>query len=100
MSFGPMSRNFKSRIPFAGTYDARWLEERVPYFPEDFDYRYFQCAAVDQQMPFPVGGEDVLLENLTPDGVRRFQIPGKEMPVLVSPHDGQRSSAMQSLIPY
>lgn len=88
MSFGPMGRNFRVRVPYAGTYDAKWAEERMPFFPADFDYRYFQCAPPDQQMPYPTGGEEVVLENLTPAGVTRFRLPKREVPVLVLPHDG------------
>jgi hypothetical protein len=89
MSFSATSRNFKSRLPFVGTYDKKWLEERVPYFPDDFDYRYFQCAPPDQQMPHPKGGEQIGLENLTPDGLRRFRLPTMPMPILFIPHRGE-----------
>lgn len=89
MSYSPAGRNFKWRIPFAGTYDKKWLAERVPFFPEDFDYRYFQCAPHDQQMPHPKGGEQIGLENLTPDGMRRFRLPQMPMPVLFIPHRGE-----------
>ncbi|HEY5909317.1 MAG TPA: DUF2169 domain-containing protein [Verrucomicrobiae bacterium] len=89
MSFSPLGRNFKCRRPFTGTYDDKWLNERAPFFPDDFDYRYFQCAPADQQMPHPKGGEQVGLENLTPDGVRRFRLPTMPMPVLFVPYRGE-----------
>ena len=83
MSFSPIGRNFASRVPFAGTYDEPYFEERLPLLPKDFDDRYFQCAPEDQQMPYPRGGETVELENLTPAGRTRFRIPSCELPVLV-----------------
>jgi hypothetical protein len=89
MSFSPAGRNFKFRAQYVGTYDKKWLETRVPLLPLDFDYRYYQCAAEDQQMPYPVGGEPVVLENLTPAGVTRFQLPTRQVPVLFVPHQGQ-----------
>jgi hypothetical protein len=86
MAFGPLSRNVAARVAFAGTYDRRWRERRVPLFPEDFDYRYFQAAPPDQQISHPKGGEEVVLQNLTPEGVTRFRLPVRRMPVLFSPH--------------
>lgn len=89
VSFSPIGRNFKSRIPFAGTYDQRWLDERAPFFPDDFDYRYFQSAPADQQMPYPTGGEEVRLENLSSSGIKRFRLPKMPMPILFVPHRGE-----------
>ena len=91
MAFGAIGRNFKCRVPFAGTYDQSWLDERAPFFPDDFDYRYFQCAPADQQMPYPKGGEEVVLENLTPERIKRFRLPKMPMPVLFVPHRGKAS---------
>ncbi len=42
-----MSRNFPSRIKFAGTYDDKWKDERFPFLPQDFDEQYFLSAPVD-----------------------------------------------------
>lgn len=88
MSFGPIGRNFAERVPYAGTYDEAYFEERLPLLPADFDDRYFQCAPADQQMPHPRGGEVVELENLTPAGLTRFRLPSREFPVLVVRKDG------------
>jgi hypothetical protein len=89
MSFGPIGRNFESRIPLAGTYDNDWLDHRAPFFPDDFDYRYFQAAPADQQIPHPAGGEEVVLANLSLKGITRFQLPKKSMPILFIPHGGK-----------
>jgi len=89
MSFGPIGRNFAERIPYAGTYDDDWLQTRAPFFPDDFDYRYFQAAPADQQIPYPHGGEEVVLENLTPEGITSFRIPHKSVPVLFIPYRGK-----------
>ncbi|MFO0828492.1 MAG: DUF2169 domain-containing protein [Phycisphaerales bacterium] len=75
-SFGPIPASWQPRLGFAGTYDARWQAERQPLVPDDFDDRYFQCAPSDQQVPgFLRGGEQVTLENFTPDGLLRFALP-------------------------
>ena len=31
LSFGPMSRNFKTRIAYAGTYDQKWMDQQAPF---------------------------------------------------------------------
>jgi hypothetical protein len=101
MSFGPIGRNFEPRIPFAGTYDKAWLESRAPFWPVDFDYRYFQTAPVGQQIPYPKGGEQVILKNLSPQGTMKFQLPRTSVPILFIRHradDLQLNSLMDTLL--
>jgi hypothetical protein len=88
MSFGPIGRNWQPRVHFAGTYDQKWLDHRAPFWPDDFDDRYFQAAPPDQQIPYPTGGEDVVLKNLTTDGHVHFKLPTLMMPVLIISHRG------------
>jgi hypothetical protein len=92
MAFGPRSRNVPGRVKYAGTYDTKWTEERAPFWPRDFDERYFQCVPEDQQMPYPKGGEVLVLENMTPGGLLRFRLPAREMPILFTMH---RSPSVQ-----
>lgn len=74
--FGPIASHWQPRVSFAGTYDDRWLKERQPLLPEDFDDRFFQCAPQDQQSPaFLRGGEPVALYRMTPEGETRFVLP-------------------------
>jgi len=82
MSFGPIGRNWLPRSSFAGTYDDAWIAQRAPFWPADFDDRYFQAAPADQQIPFPAGGEEVVLKNLTPEGHVGFRLPSFAPPVL------------------
>jgi len=93
MSLGPMSRNFAERVKHAGTYDQRWMDEQAPFWPDDFDYRYFQAAPADQQMPHPQGGEEILVQNMDPGAVLRFVLPDLRMPVIFVPHRGGDRSA-------
>ena len=90
MSFGPVGRGWEPRYRLAGTYDQRWLDEVFPFLPEDFDERYYQCAPADQQLPIPLGEQQVALLNLTPDGRRSFTLPHFEAPVHVFPKRGAR----------
>ncbi len=73
---GAIARWWSPRREYAGTYDQRWLEERMPLWAIDFDDRYHQSAPADQQTAgFLRGGEVVELTNLTPNGVWRFVLP-------------------------
>ena len=88
MALGPVGRNWMPRCKYAGTYDAHWLEERAPFWPDDFDARYFQAAPADQVIPFPAGGEEVVLQGLSPAGARAFRLPVQPMPVTFVPYKG------------
>jgi hypothetical protein len=89
MAFGAIGRNWPPRVSHAGTYDQEWLDEQAPFWPDDFDYRYFQAAPPDQQIPYPAGGEEIVLKNLTPDGHVAFRLPRRSMPVWFIPHRGK-----------
>jgi len=88
MAFGAIGRSWQQRAKYAGTYTQQWLDEHAPFWPDDFDYCYFQAAPVEQQLPHLVGGEEVLLENLTPEGHARFQVPRLSTSVVLIPSDG------------
>jgi hypothetical protein len=75
MAFGPVGRSWQPRIKWAGTYDQKWLDEKFPFLPDDFDDRYYQCAPEDQQTDYLKGGELVELANLTPEGHTTFRLP-------------------------
>jgi hypothetical protein len=74
---GPLACHWQQRQQWAGTYDEKWQQERLPLLPNDFDDRHYQCAPADQQAPqFLRGGEPVALRNLTPGGGDvRFVLP-------------------------
>jgi hypothetical protein len=88
MSFSPVGRSWSPRFRYAGTYDQDWLDNDSPFWPKDFDFRYFQSAPADQWIPYPQGGEPVVLRNLTPDGQRSFPLPLRRMPVTFVPYRG------------
>ena len=90
MSFGPVGRGWEPRYKLAGTYDDAWLDEVFPFLPADFDEAYYQAAPADQQIPYPRGGEDVALLNLTPEGRTAFKLPRVEVPVVFFRRAGGR----------
>lgn len=81
MAFGSLGRAWQQRVKWAGTYDKKWLDEKYPFLPDDFDERYFQAAPEDQQVDHPVGGDQVELLNLTPAGRTTFRLPVMSVPV-------------------
>ena len=89
MAFGSVGRAWQPPGKYAGTYDERWRNNVSPFLPADFDDRYFQAAPDDQQMPYPAGGEEVELRNLTPDGRTDFRLPALSLPVEFDRRSGQ-----------
>jgi hypothetical protein len=90
MSFGPIGRHWSPRNRLAGTYDAAWLDEHFPFLPPDFSDEYYQSAPRDQQVPFPTGGEQITLLNLTPEGRTAFALPVFDAPIHYFRTDGER----------
>ncbi|XXX81336.1 DUF2169 domain-containing protein [Sorangium sp. So ce134] len=76
--FGPIDRTWAQRTAGVGTYDERWLTERWPGLPEDFDWGYFNAAPRDQQIDgYLRGDEAIALENLHPELPRyESRLPG------------------------
>jgi hypothetical protein len=81
MGFGFVSRNWLPRRRHAGTYDQKWLDERSPFLPLDFDDRYFQAAPEDQTCDFLNGGERVAVTGSTARGRWTFSLPALQVPV-------------------
>ncbi|WPH14645.1 DUF2169 family type VI secretion system accessory protein [Variovorax paradoxus] len=89
--FGPICSHWQPRASYAGTYDDHWMATRQPLLPEDFDARFFQCAPVDQQArEFLVGGEQVMLLNLTPASQMQFRLPALQFDMQTRFSDGER----------
>jgi hypothetical protein len=94
MSFGSVARAWLPRVRFGGTYDQNWLENIFPFLPPDFDDHYYQSAPADQQIDFPGGGEEVILENLTPSGRVKFCLPELDVPTIYYRRGGQTEACL------
>jgi hypothetical protein len=68
---GVVAKPWQPRLALAGTLDARWLAERWPLMPDDFDMAYWNGAHRDMQCDHLYGGEIVELWNLPPGGPDR-----------------------------
>lgn len=76
VAFSAVACHWAPRKDFAGTYDEAWQTNVFPLLPADFDEQYHQFAPLDQQMPYPKGGEEVVLRNMMPGRpFVRFKLP-------------------------
>ena len=86
VGFGPIGRNWDPRVRFAGTYDQKWMEERAPLLPADFDERFHNAGPAPLLVPgYLKGGEPVEVTGCTRKGWLGFSLPRLELecPVLV-----------------
>lgn len=72
--WGVVGRGWPTRLPFAGTYDEKWLNERHPWLPKDFDFAYWNCATPDLQVHHLTGNEIITFTNMLP-----YNAPGIEI---------------------
>jgi hypothetical protein len=83
VGWGPIAPHWQSRSELAGTYDARWQEQRFPLLPADFDRRFLNAAPKDQQLDRYQPGVEVRLTGFTPRRRERFVLPELAPPVTV-----------------
>ncbi len=76
-----------------GTYDDTWLKERWPYFPDDMNYEYFNCAPEDQYIEgFFKGGEAIEILNMHPDvQLIRSRVPELRIRCFVTKKEAPKS---------
>lgn len=87
--FGVIGRTWLPRLPLAGTYNQEWLENRHPSLPEDFDFRYWNAAPHDQQIPFPLPGATLTLSGFHPEGDITFALPASQAGILLRMDSGE-----------
>jgi hypothetical protein len=76
VGFGAIGRHWEPRIRYVGTYDQRWLDERMPLLPDDFDDRFHHAAPPDQIVAGHVrGGEAVEVVGCTREPALAFELP-------------------------
>ncbi|MBN1290607.1 MAG: DUF2169 domain-containing protein [Candidatus Latescibacteria bacterium] len=76
--FGPLGRMWQQRHSKMGTYTGRWIKERWPWFPLDFDWGHFNAAPPDMQVVgYLRGDEQLYFENLHPEHAHyESKLPG------------------------
>jgi uncharacterized protein YjbI with pentapeptide repeats len=67
----PCDVTHPARMRRVGTYDQKWLDTRFPFFPEDFDWEFFNVAPSDQRITgFFDGSETLRVEGMHADRER------------------------------
>jgi len=83
--FAPVAPSWLPRRAYVGTYDDKWQRGRAPYLPDDFDPRFFQCAAPEFAFDrYLQAGEPVQVAGVMPDGPIAFNVPDARLVVAVT----------------
>ena len=83
---GPLNPGWPQRAGARGnSYGSKWEKTRAPFYSDDFDWSYFQCAPADQQIDgYFSGTEELTLHHLSPErAVLRTRLPGLQVRVFV-----------------
>ncbi|WP_438028929.1 DUF2169 domain-containing protein [Sorangium sp. So ce233] len=74
--FAPIAATWSDRLRKIGSYGERWRKTRWPFFPDDFDWTFFNAAPAEQQIAYPRGDEAFELWSVRPEGeVVRGRLP-------------------------
>lgn len=68
--YGPIAMQWTPRWSKLGTYDRKWFKTRWPYYPEDFDWAFYQSAPESQQLDALQGDETFSLTGMHPEHPR------------------------------
>lgn len=73
---GPIPPYWHPRVSYVGTYDEIWSTERAPFYPLDFDERFFSGASPGLIYPgYLSGGETVKVSGMHERGNLEFSLP-------------------------
>lgn len=76
VGFGPIARHWQPRVNFAGTYDDRWTEERMPLLPDDFQDQFHNAAPAGLVAEsYLKGGQEIEIFGCTTEGKLHFPLP-------------------------
>ena len=86
---GPINRSWAARHGKIGTYTHSYVKERWPWFPEDFDWGYFNSAPTDQQIKPCVNGDEAIFVTSMHRQHEVFEtrLPGLRVRLFVSTND-------------
>lgn len=88
-SLTPVAKMWEPRIKYAGSYDQKWLDEKWPVMPDDFDFGYFNCANPRLQTREYLTGNEVLeVDGLSAYGREKIALPNFVVFVLLRCEDG------------
>lgn len=89
VAFGPLPRWHPGRVAHAGTFDARWQAEHLPYLPPDFNFAFYQSAQPAMTAPgWLEGDEPIVLVGCLPMGRLETQLPGIRLLAILTDNQG------------
>jgi hypothetical protein len=75
--FGFIGRDWQPRLQYAGTYDDKWMQERMPLLPMDFNERFHNAAHPDLTAKGYLNGNEIVeVLGCTRPGRLSFSLPG------------------------
>ncbi len=75
VGFSPIAPSWSPRLEHVGTYGEKWISERAPLLPDDFDEQFFQAAPRPLVSPeYMKGNEPCALLGMVPEGKITFQL--------------------------
>lgn len=95
--FGPLAQTRKPRRAHLGTFTGKYLKERWPWFPADFDWRYCNAAPADMQTSeYLVGDEKLGFTHLHAEQAQyTASLPGLRVRAFVTRRIGSGPSALE-----
>lgn len=88
-SLTPIPKMWLPRSQYAGSYDQKWLDTKWPVMPDDFDFRFFNCAIPRlQSKSFLLGNEIFEIKGLSEFGAEKISLPNLVVFVLLRCTDG------------
>jgi uncharacterized protein YjbI with pentapeptide repeats len=89
--FAAIPPSWQPRAGKLGTFDERWLAQRWPAMPADFDPGYWNEAPADQQFPgYFRGDERLAFENMHPAYPKvEMQLPARRARAFAAMADGE-----------
>lgn len=92
--FGPVAWAWEPRADVKGTFKDKWLKERWPWYPDDFDFGTYNAAPPDQQLAAPLKGDEELeFVNLHPAHPKfTSRLPGARARCFVADKVGETAS--------
>lgn len=92
----PIPPSWQPRASLAGTYDAAWVKEKAPLWPDDLDPRHFRSAAAGlwSETPFR-GGEPWSATGLTASGRVESHVPREVLTVDMFVRGDRRRAPVQ-----
>lgn len=98
--FGPLPAIWLARAAKGGTYDKKWLKQNWPFFPDNFDWSFFNYAPQDQQLKeFPKGDELLRMRQLHAATANyEAKLPGIRPRFFVREESGARAEIREALL--